>query len=511
MLVAFPVAMATSGKRLNLADDLRVSARAKPNKAALLHAGAAVTYSELDRWADRIAAGLHKIGIRSGDRVSIAVGNRPEFAALHYGTLRAKAVSVPVNPALPAHDLRPIIVNVHPRAIVAQESASGEVMSAGPHSAPVFVIGSHPTARPFDDIVLDAEPPAGDTTGADLAMIAFTSGTSGPAKGVMLSHANIDSSLSQLLEVPGARLFEDDVVLGAVPLFQIYALAVVLSLSIRQGATVALIDAHETAALFRAIAEDRISVIVGTPRLYEELLRVPSSSGDLSRVRLAVSGGSGLSAETIRRFKERFGIEIWEGYGLAEAASAVTTTRVAQQRPGSIGKALSQQEVRIVDEHGQDVVRGDPGEIWVRGPNVFSGYWENEEANERAFAGDWLRTGDIGYQDEDGYLWLVDREEDVIVVSGFRVFPREVEQVLASHPGVAEAAVVAEADRKQGQRVKAYVVPTGSSPGEKELLVFCTKNLARFKVPSVIEFVEELPRQITGEVMRTALRAGEES
>lgn len=505
--------MERSTEQLNLADDLRSVGSARPDRIALHHHGRGVTYGELDRLANRLAFGLHKIGIRKGDRLSIVLGNLPEFAGLFYGALRLGAVAAPLNPLVPAHDLRPYIVKVHPRAIVTQESVAGEVMSAGPHPSPVFVIGKHPTARPFSDILMDGTPPSIETAASDLAVVAFTAGTSGPPKAVMLTHGNLDASISQLMEVPGARLDDDDVVLGALPLFQVYALNVVLALSIRQGATIALANAMDPADVMKAIVEVGVTVLVGTPRLYDAIYK-SASRQDLSRIRLAVSGGTRLTEERITRFREKFGVEIWEGYGLTETSSVVATTRIEKQRSGSIGKVLPGQEIRVVDEKGDEALPGDPGEIWVRGPNVFTGYWEDAAATTNAFAGEWLRTGDVAYKDEDGYLWLVDREQDVIVVSGFPVYPKEIEAVLRSHAGVADAAVVGEPDPKMGHRVKAFVVSSGPAPSEPkapapsetELIVFCTKSLARFKVPSRIEFVDDLPRQPTGEVIRTFLR-----
>jgi long-chain acyl-CoA synthetase len=228
---------------------------------------------------------------------------------------------------------------------------------------------------------------------------------------------------------------------------------------------------------------------------------------DLSTVRFAVSGGSGLEPSVIDRFRQRFGVEIWEGYGLTEASSAVSTTRVADQRPGSIGKVLPGQELRIVDDSGADVLRGDPGEIWLRGPGVFKSYWNDEAATSAAFSGDWFMTGDVAYQDEGGYLWLVDPESDVIEISGFKVYPKEVEEALVEHPAVVEAAAVGERDPKQGHRVKAFVVlEENALVSEGELIVHCTKRLARFKVPAEIQFTSELPRLESGVVVKRILR-----
>lgn len=496
-------------QRLNLADDLRKTAAKHPDRAALLLGDQKVSYRQADGEADRIAAGLYKIGVRKGDRVALAIPNRPPFVSVYYGILRAGAVAVPLHARLRASDLRPPVVAVSPRAIIADESVAGEVMAAGPHSAPVFVIGRHPTARPLEDILLEAPPPEVFTVPSDPAVIAHTSGTTDRPRPVTLTHGNLAASLYQLDQVPGSNVQEGDVVLGALPLSHLYGLNVVLGLSIRQGATVFLVERFDPVGTLHAVTVHGVTVIAGAPPMFRALLEVPNPNRfDLSRVRFAVSGGSGLGPELFAQFKEKFGVEIWEGYGLTEASSAVTTTRMADQRPGSIGKVLPGQELRVVDEHGNDVLLGDPGEIWIRGPNVFEGYWGDEAATADVFSGEWLRTGDVAYQDEDGYLWLVDPESEVIEVSGFKVYPKEVEEALEAHPAVAEAAVVGGPDPKQGQKVKAFVVMKGGElvPSTGDLIVHCTKNLARFKVPSEIEVVKELPKLESGLIVKRMLR-----
>lgn len=495
-------------QRLNLADDLSRSAASDPDKAALLFGEERVSFRELDGRADSISAGLHKIGVRTGDRVAFAVRNSPSFVALYYGSLRAGAVAVPLHTRLRAAELRAPLGAVSPRAIVADESVAGEVMAAGPHSAPVFVIGAHPTARPFGDILLDDSPPEVATTPNDLAVIALTSGTTGSPKPVGLSHGKLSASLDQLIRVPASRVEPADVVLGVLPLSHIYGLNVVLGLSIRQGATVVLEERFDPARTLRSVVAHGVTVIPAVPPMFRAWLDLANPSAfDLSGVRFAVSGGSGLEPEVFANFRERFGVEIWEGYGLTEASSAVSTTRMAEQRPGSIGKVMEGIELRLVDESGADVLLGDPGEVWLRGPNVFESYWHDEEATAAAFSGDWFMTGDVAYQDEDGYLWLVDPEADVIEVSGFKVYPKEVEEALASHPAVTEVAVVGEPDTKQGQRVKAFVVlQEGVSVGTGDLTVHCTRMLARFKVPAEIDFVTELPKLESGLIVRRVLR-----
>lgn len=493
----------------NLAEDLSKTSSSNPDKIALLHEEGSLSYAELNRRASSIAAGLAKIGVRVGDRVAIAVPNDPWFVALYYGTLRAGAIAVPFDPRLKASELRRPLATVSSRAIIAGETVANEVMAAGPHSAPVFVIGKHPTARPFEELLVDAEAHHAVAAGSDdVALIAHTSGTTGRPKAVSLSHANLSASLDQLAEVPASRVEPADVVIGVLPLSHVYGLNVVLGLSIRQGATVLLEERFHPEKTLRSVMSNGVTVLPAVPPMFRAWLELTDPGRfDLSAVRFAVSGGSGLDPQVFDEFRRRFGVEIWEGYGLTEASSAVTTTRMAEQRPGSIGKLLPGQELRIVDESGADVLLGDPGEIWLSGPNLFKSYWNDEHATADSFSGKWFMTGDVAYKDEDGYLWLVDAESDVIHISGFKVYPKEVEEVLTEHPAVEEAAAVGEPDPKQGQRVKAFVVTKeGASVGEGDLIVHCTTLLARFKVPAGIEFVSELPKLESGLVVKRILR-----
>jgi long-chain acyl-CoA synthetase len=494
----------------NLAADLRASARTSPEKPALIFKGSRISYADADSQADRVAAGLFKLGIRKGDRVAFVVGNRPTFVALYYGILRAGAIAVPINTSLRAAELRPYLNQVAPRAIVADEAVASEVMTAGPHACPVFVVGKHPTARPFEEILTDAAPHEAETGPDDVAVLAYTSGTSGAPKGAALTHGNLSANVDQLLQVRQTRVEPGDVVLGVLPMFHIYSLNVVLGMSVRQGATVALEERFDPAATLASVAGNGVTVIVGAPPMYLAWLALPDPARyDLSKVRFAVSGASALPAHVIEDFRKAFGVEIWEGYGLTETSPAVATTGLGEQRAGSIGKVLPGQEVRIVDASGQDVAPGDPGEIWVRGPNVFKGYWGEDAATEAAFSGEWFRTGDVAYRDEDGYLWLVDRQKELIIVSGFNVYPKEVEEALETHPAVADVAVVGEPDPRQGERVKAYVVlKPATSASEEELIVHCTRLLARFKVPTEIAFAKQLPHLATGKVLKRMLRPG---
>lgn len=495
---------------MNLADDLRRAAERSGDQEALVAGGDRITYAHLAREVDLVAAGLAKLGVRKGDRVAFAVGNRPPFTYIHYGALRAGAVSVPMSVRLRAQNLRELLPRIGPRVIVADEAAVNEVMAAGPHSAPVFVIGKHPTARPWREILFDAPARDIEVLPGDPAVIAHTSATTGLPKAVVLSHGNISANLDQILSIPDFAIRPEDVIYAALPLHQMYALNAVLALAIRCRASVVLEEGFDPRRSLQTIADRGVTVVPGIPPMFAAWLALPPADDrHLSKVRLFVCGGSKLAPSIGEGFRRRFGIQIWEGYGLTEATAVVTTTRASERRSGSVGKPLPGQEVRIVDGEGEDVLVGDPGEILVRGPNVSVGYWGDTKADTSAFDREWLHTGDIGYQDEDGFLWLLDRDEEVIEVSGFKVYPEEVERVLRAHEAVTDAAVVGEPDPKQGMRVKAFVVlREDREVNEDQLVVYAARRLARFKVPSTVVLVEGLPRLESGEIDKRRLVSG---
>jgi long-chain acyl-CoA synthetase len=299
------------------------------------------------------------------------------------------------------------------------------------------------------------------------------------------------------------------VVLLTLPLFHIYALNVVLGITIRQGATGVLVERFDPVATLELVQRHRVSVLFGAPPMFAAWLQAAQQGEfDLSSVRLAVSGAAPLPGQILEAFRDRFGVTIWEGYGLTESAPAVTTNALGDvAKPDSIGLVLPGVDVRLVDEHGEEVEDGDPGEIVVRGPNVFQGYWHRDEETAGAFRDGWLRTGDVAYRDEDGYLFIVDRTKDLIIVSGFNVFPKEVEDAIAAHPKVAEVVVIGVPDGRTGEAVKALIVARpGEMLTEDEILDHCRGTLARFKWPRTIELVDSLPKHVTGKVLRRQLR-----
>jgi long-chain acyl-CoA synthetase len=383
-------------------------------------------------------------------------------------------------------------------------SAAREAASSAPSIEHIFTVDSWSELGELGTKVDDADP-----SDDALAVLAYTSGTTGDPKGAMLTHGNLQANVRQQMIISEGEVGPDDVLFVVLPLFHIFGLNVCLGLLVFNGATAVLVERYEPVPTLELIQNEGVSVLFGAPTMYSAWVNTPGADQyDLSKVRLAISGAAPLSTETLKGFKDIFGVTIYEGYGLTETAPTLASNRVAgEPRPGSVGMPLPEVELRLVDEEGNDVELGDPGEIVVRGPNVFRGYWRREEETKEAFFDDWFRTGDVAVKDEEGYLYLVDRKRDLIIVSGFNVFPSEVEEALVENPKVEEAAVVGVSHPYTGEAVKAYVVlKTGESATEAELIYDVSSRLARFKCPQTIEIVSDLPHLLTGKVLRRALR-----
>jgi long-chain acyl-CoA synthetase len=493
---------------MNLAGLLRRTASEVPDKPAVVPAsgGPSLTYAELDAVADDIARGLVGRGVRPGDRVAIGMPNVPRFAPAYFGCLRAGAVVVPVNVMLTAAETARILQDSEARIALCASPFAEVVEQAVNDAGDIEVVTADAWPKRAER---SGEPPDVEVSEDDLGVLAYTSGTTSEPKGVMLTHGNLAANLDQQMSIPDAHVTHEDVVFLALPLFHIFGLNVTLGLAVMNGATGILVERFEPVAALRTIQSHRVTVLFGAPTMYSAWVNTPGADQyDLSSVRLAVSGAAPLSEDTLYSFEQIFGVKIYEGYGLTETAPTLTSNRMADEpRPRSIGKPLPGVELRLVDDDGRDVELGDPGEIVVSGPNVFAGYWRRDEETKRSFVDGWFKTGDVAVQDEDGYLYIVDRKRDLVLVSGFNVFPSEVEDALLHSPKVKEAAVVGVPHPYTGEAVKAYVVlADGVIASESELIAEVESRLARFKSPQSIEIVDSLPHVLTGKVLRRALR-----
>jgi long-chain acyl-CoA synthetase len=484
---------------------------------ALVNRRRVTTYRTLRRQAAGLRGGLATAGIAPGDRVALVCANNVSFVAGYLGILGAGAVVVPLNPASPGPELERELAAVEVRGAIVGPAARQAFESIDRSRVPTLdlvvatsVDDDH--LSPFDDLAASEPTPIVERDASDLAVLVFTSGTAGSPKAAMLTHGNLAANIEQLQASPARRQDSGDVVLGVLPLFHVFGLTVVLGLSLHAGSSAVLIERFDPMSALEAVERHRVTVVPGAPAMWSAWAALPETDADrgaFSSVRVAASGSARLPVEVAEAVERRFGLVVAEGYGLTEAAPVVTSSAgIEPVKHGSIGPPIPGVEVRVVDESGDDVLLGDPGEIWVRGPNVFAGYWRDEEATARALTPDgWLRTGDIAVVDDDGYLFLVDRAKDLIIVSGFNVFPAEVEEVLVRHPGVAAAAVVGVAHPHSGEAVKAYVVVRpGASVEEDDVIAFCAGHLARYKCPAKVMFVDELPLNTSGKVIRRELR-----
>ena len=490
------------------------------DSVALIWRNRVTTYGELRSQVAAFRGGLAASGIGADDRVAIVVGNSPHFVIAYLATIGLGAIAVPLNPASPGPELQSELAVVAARAVVVDNLGAvnwSHVDRAAVPSIETVVLtdpgGVAGDVVAFDDLLGAAPVEAVDVDSAQLAVLMFTSGTAGSPRAAMLTHGNLQANLDQSRSAQG-HISADDVIYGVLPLFHIFGLNVVIGLGLCVGATILLVQRFDPATAVQSIRDRGVTVIPGAPALWASFAHFDELDADtFATVRLALSGASRLPISVARTIQDRFGLEIREGYGLTEASPIVTTSTGVQPRFGSVGRALEGVEIRLVND-GEDSLVGDVGEVWVRGDNVFVGYFDDPEATAAVLDADgWLHTGDMATTDDDGYLYLVDRSKDLIIVSGFNVFPAEVEEMLTTHPAVVEAAVVGVAHPHTGEAVKAYVVTApGCDIDEETLIEYSLDHLARYKCPSKIIFVDALPRNVTGKLVRRnlddALRVG---
>ena len=500
----------------NVADCVRASARRRGGHVALVHGQGdsrqEVTWSRLDADVDAAAAGFRgSLGLHVGDRVALVLGNTPAFVTAYFGVLRAGLVAVPLNTGFTSAELSRMLGDSGAKVVVCDDGTAHAVDEAvaDTHRAVVDLAGLDSViAAGRDGAALTGPTAAGEV----LAVLLFTSGTSGRPRGAMLSHRALLANLRQCLALDPAPVLPDDVVLLVLPLFHVYGLNSGLGLVAATGARAVLAERFEPRETLALVRAEGVTNIPGAPPMYvawtalDDELDAVDVGAALRGVRLMASGAAPLSPAVLEQVLTRTGVAIHEGYGLTETSPVVTSTVATPRvKPGSVGRPLPGVEVRLVDERGATVDEDDAGEIEVRGDNLFSGYWPDGAGGPDAEG--WWPTGDVAYADDDGDLFLVDRRTDLVLVSGFNVYPREVEDALAEHPHVAEVAVIGVPHPRTGEAVKAYVVARpGTSLTPEVVTTFAASRLARFKRPTIVVLVAELPHSATGKVAKGQLR-----
>jgi len=522
---------------------LTESAKRSPSSPCLFYQGRTLPYSEVDELSSRFASSLARMGVGKGDRVGIFLPNTPQFVISYFGILKAGGVAVACSPLYKARELEVQLsdsgakVVVAARDIVKKNDLYQSLEEARDKLSLEHVITTSVTdflpplkkrlaglagvknlrrqgTEDFSDLLRDKAThekfPDIDPM-EDLAVLQYTGGTTGTVKGAMLTHYNLLSNavgLSLMLPIT-----DKDVALAVLPLFHIYGMSVVMNPTLYSGAQLVLLPSFHVDEVMGAIEKRHVTVFCGVPTMYIAIISSPKvGKFDMKTVRSCISGGAALPVQVRKKFIELTGGSLVEGYGLTEASPVTHCNPVHDGvvKDGSVGIPIVETEAAIVDQEDPDkfLGTGEVGELAVKGAQVMKGYWNQPEQSAAVLRNGWLLTGDIAKMDSDGYFYIVDRKKDMVNVGGFKVYPREVEEVLFEHPAVKEASVIGIPDDFSGEAVKAFVVlkDPSSKVTEKEIIDFCAERLAKFKVPKKVDFVPDLPKSLVGKVLRRKLR-----
>ncbi len=517
-----------------------------PNSVAAIFFGRRLTYAQLYEQANRFAAGLQSLGVVQGDRVAILLPNCPQFLVALFGVLKAGAIAIPLNPQYVSRELRQVFNDAGVQTVVALNLLVPRLQEIMPETSlqrivttsiqdylsplmslmltvqerrdGIALVAQGEGLYPYADLLRSSptEYTRAGTNPDDTALLLYTGGTTGIPKGAMLSHRNVVANALQMSAwVWDARQERKEVFLGVIPFFHSYGLTVVMNLAISVAASIVLLPRFTLKDVLRSIARFRPTIFPGVPTMYNAIAHHPLATRfDLRSIRVCISGAAPLPMEVAHAFESVTGARLVEGYGLTEASPVTHCNPIhGERRAGSIGLPLPNTEARVVHpETREPLSTGEVGELAVRGPQVMQGYWGHEEETDAVLQDGWLYTGDMARMDEQGYFYVVDRKKDLVLVGGYSVYPREVEEALYESEKVQEVVVVGVPDLKRGEGeiVKAYVVLRGDVEAtERELVKFAAERLAPYKVPSKVEFRESLPKSGVGKYLRRELVAEE--
>lgn len=499
---------------MNIADILNKTSERLPNKPAFYFDDQGTTYQTLQELSESFTLGLQKMGVQKGDRVAVFPPSSLEFIISWFSAVKLGAIFIPINIMLKARESGHILENAQVNTLIVHHSQMEMVRSLRPGLTflkNLVVIGKQPLpeSRLFSDLLSEkpSRPMTKDCAPDDTATMIYTSGTTGFPKGAMITHANFFSNVPGI--VKALALDEDMVRVSVTPLFHAMGLTVNMLAVVYLGATAVIQAKLDFAEFLKANEKYRATMISGAPALHYMLVHDPRTKNyDLSSWKVAMSGSAPLPVEVLGKFEEKFKIPMVEAYGLTEVTTAATANPIfGTRKPGSVGLPLPQLEVKIFDEQDREAPAGEIGEVVIRGPAVMKGYYNNPQATAETLKRGWLYTGDLGKMDEDGYLYILDRKKDMIICSGYNVYPREIEEFLHTHPAVLEAAVIGIPDPKRGESPMAFVIPKpGQKPTEEELVQFCKENLAAYKAIKGVKFIEEFPRNPNRKVLKRELR-----
>ena len=492
------------------------------DNTALTRGEQKISYGELLDLTETFAAALYEAGVQKGDRVGLMLPNCPEYVVAFFGTMRIGATATQVNPVYVGRELTHIFENSGTETVIVHSMMYEKAKAVQEHTQLKRIIcvgdpdgGLKDGDVPFDVFLQSASggmPEVEIDPQEELSSIQYTGGTTGISKGAMLTHANLLGGVKQtmdlLIEDPAA-FPNNGKVIAVAPFFHIFGMTMVLLFGLRMGWNLLTVPRFQPDVVMEMIRDQEPVMLPGVATLFVALHNYPDmESYGLEKVMLYTSGGASVPLGLLRSFERRTGRAIWEGYGLSEGAPATFNTYLRGSIGGSIGVPIPGTDVKIVDiETGEEEMpAGEPGELILKGPQVMRGYWQMPEETANTLRDGWLYTGDIARMDDDGYLYIVDRKKEVINASGFKVYPREVEEVLYEHPEVVEGVAVGVPDEYRGETVKVFVVKKeGSSLTEENLIAHCSDKLAPYKVPKLVEFREELPKSAVGKLLKRVL------
>ncbi|MCW2812821.1 MAG: lcfB 3 [Nocardioides sp.] len=521
----------------NLASLLEDTAAAHPDRTAIVFGDTRLSYAEVNGAASMVAGLLASRGIERGDKVAVSCPNLPYFTIVYYGILKAGATVVPLNVLLKGREVAYHLADSDAKAYFCfqgtPELAIGKEGHAGFEQTDAcehfFMITADPAAAsPIEGTEtlgqgMAGQSPAFETVTTDeddTAVILYTSGTTGQPKGAELRHRNMRDNAGLGAELFGADADNPDTLLCVLPLFHSFGQTVIQNGGFLYGGTVVMLPRFEADAALKLMAKEEVTFFAGVPTMYWGLLGALDDAGiDVeavaAKVRVAVAGGSALPVEVHKDFEKRFGVKILEGYGLSETSPVASFSRLgADIRVGSIGTPVPGVEMKLLQPDTWDEVQpaegDDPeqtvGEIAIKGHNIMKGYYGRQDATDEAIQDGWFRSGDLGRRDSDGWYYIVDRSKDMIIRGGFNVYPREIEEVLLTHPDVSLAAVIGVAHDSHGEEIKAVVIrEKGASVTEDELVAWGKEQMAGYKYPRIVQFVDELPMTATGKILKREL------
>lgn len=497
---------------MNIFNALEYGKEHFPDKEAIVFDGRTIPYHELHAQACRLSALFGEVArVERGDRVALFLPNGPEFVAAYYAAMHCGAIAVSLNVMLKHDEVKFIIDDCEAKVLVTSSALLDQVPQSGALAALKKILCVDKSTR-ADAFALDqfsalecASTESAEMGHGDGAAILYTSGTTGKPKGALLSHGNVISNIRAVRR--HTQMSSDDRLICYLPMFHCFGQNFIMNAGLDAGASLIIHERFQPEEILASLNVNRVTMFFGVPPVYQKLLTMPETEAAFSHVRYCFTAAAPMPVRIAQQWQQQIGQVVYEGYGLTETAPFASYNHASLYREGSVGTPIENVEIKIADARGNALPPGETGEIAIKGPNVMLGYFRRPKDTEAAIRDGWFFTGDIGREDEDGYIYLVDRAKDMINVAGYKVWPREVEDTLMQHPSIADVAVIGITDEESGEAVKAFVVAKpGAAISEQEIIEFARTRMAAYKAPRAVEMIDALPRNPAGKVLKRELR-----